>query len=99
MAHIRVHHTDHERAETQQTIVPDEVCISYNGLSTLSFKPNLHIKGEMAIESLLAEGEEYVVTLEEGAEEEDVLMEDGQEQTVEIIVPEAHVECEVANVS
>jgi hypothetical protein len=48
---------------------------------------------------LLAEGEEYVVTLEEGAEEEDVLLEDGQEQTVEIIVPEAHVECEVANVS
>jgi hypothetical protein len=28
-----------------------------------------------------------------------VLLEDGQEQTVEIIVPEAHVECEVANVS
>lgn len=53
----------------------------------------------MAIESLLADGEEYVVTLEEGAEGETILLEDSQEQTVELIVPEAHVECEVADVS
>jgi hypothetical protein len=53
----------------------------------------------MAIESLLADGEEYVVTLEETTEAEGVLLEDGQEETLEIIVPEADVECEVANVS
>lgn len=52
----------------------------------------------MAIESLLADGEEYVVTLEESTEGE-LLLEDGQEETLEIIVPEADVECEVANVS
>lgn len=55
-------------------------------------------QGEMAIESLLADGEEYVVTLEESTEGE-LLLEDGQEETLEIIVPEADVECEVANVS
>ena len=53
----------------------------------------------MAIESLLADGEEYVVTLEEGTEEESMMLEDGQDQTIELIVPEAHIECEVANVS
>lgn len=53
----------------------------------------------MAIESLLADGEEYVVTLEEGTDTECVLLADGEDQAVELIVPEAHVECEVANVS
>lgn len=54
----------------------------------------------MAIESLLADGEEYVVTLEDGTEGETVLLEqDGNEQTIEVIVPDAHVECEIANAS
>ncbi|KAI9559180.1 Histone-lysine N-methyltransferase PRDM9 [Daphnia sinensis] len=56
-------------------------------------------EGEVAIESLLADGEEYVVTLEEAPEVEGVLLEEGQEETMEIIVPDADVECEVENVS
>lgn len=57
-------------------------------------------QGEVAIESLLADGEEYVVTLEDGTEGETVLLEqDGNEQTIEVIVPDAHVECEIANAS
>lgn len=53
----------------------------------------------MAVESLLADGEEYVVTLEDNGEVQRVLFQDGQEQSVELVVPEAHVECEVANVT
>ena len=54
----------------------------------------------MAAESFLAEGEEYVVTLEEGEDVETVLqLEDEQQETIELIVPEAHVECEVSNFS
>lgn len=53
----------------------------------------------MAIESLLADGEQYVVTLEDGGESETIFLEGSQDQTVELVVPEAHVECEVANVS
>jgi hypothetical protein len=54
----------------------------------------------MAVESFLAEGEEYVVTLEEGEDVETVLqLEDEQQETIELIVPEAHVECEVSNFS
>lgn len=51
----------------------------------------------MAVESLLAAGEEYVVTLEDDGEVQSVLLQNGGEQTVELIVPEAHVECEVPN--
>lgn len=52
----------------------------------------------MAVESLLASGEEYVVTLEDNGEVDSVLL-DGEEQPVELIVPEAHVECEVEHVT
>lgn len=40
-----------------------------------------------------------MVTLEETPEADEALLEEGQEETVEIIVPEADVECEVENVS
>ena len=55
----------------------------------------------MAAESFLAEGEEYVVTLEEGEDVETVLQleDEEQQETIELIVPEAHVECEVSNFS
>lgn len=47
----------------------------------------------MAVESLLAEGEEYVVTLEDESALE------AAQEGVTLIVPEADVECEVANMS
>lgn len=53
-------------------------------------------EGETAVESLLADGEEYIVTLEEGTEVE-VVMED--DQVHHQLVPEADVECEIDNMS
>jgi hypothetical protein len=52
-------------------------------------------QGEMAVESLLAEGEEYIVTLDEGTEVEVIMQDDGQVQHQ--LVPEADVECEIEN--
>lgn len=48
----------------------------------------------MAVESLLADGEEYIVTLVEGNEVEVLMENEGEEQEDED-VPEANVECEI----
>ena len=46
------------------------------------------------------DGDVSIVTLEEGEDVETVLqLEDEQQETIELIVPEAHVECEVSNFS
>jgi len=58
-------------------------------------------EGQIAVQSLLNEGEEYVVTIEDGMEVGNVLRLEGVDHhhQVEFIVPDADVECEVANFS
>jgi len=58
-------------------------------------------EGQIAVQSLLNDGEEYVVTIEDGTEVGNVLRLEGVDHhhQVEFIVPDADVECEVANFS
>lgn len=62
LAHIRVHHTDHDRAGgVENSADPPPTTTGEAGEEEIPQDE----EGEMAVESLLAEGEEYVVTLEE----------------------------------